>query len=107
MAKVENSWNKIWAWINFVYKHFFTAFGFSLLVQNLCTTLRKSLWETRGKDFRKLWKAKFYTKSRAKLTVSHSTVEKFYYCFCTQVYRLKTYFYTLSTDLTTITTKYL
>lgn len=76
-------------------------------VQNLCISLRKSLWESRGKEFHKAQNFEFYTILVAKVGLFHDLVEKFSCYFYTWFYRYKTGFYTVSTALTTTTTNYL
>lgn len=76
-------------------------------VQNLCITLRKSLWEIGGKEFHRPLNYEFCTIFVAKVGLFHDLVEKFYRYFYTRFYRYQTEFYTLSTALTTTTTKYL
>lgn len=60
-----------------------------LAVDKMCKTLWVSRWIWCGKNFRFLWKRKFYTKNVGNLQVLHVSVEKFYLWFYTEFYRGK------------------
>lgn len=58
-------------------------------VENLCKSLRKTLWRKRGKSFLILWKSEFCTIWWKIIHAFRTICGKFYYWFCTRIFPCK------------------